>query len=163
MTITEIESRGDRLAEQVLRIWPHHDADTELVQAEHIRELKELAEQGNANDLEMNDAVRILLNELLSSIREFTDVIEVIKNRSVCCYAPEFFVELLPRSGYVRIILPLDLSEVMNHGELDMHDASTWTYVPNRVHKDSNLLVDIWSVEEIPPASLIIRQAFGQV
>ena len=160
-TAEEINSRGNRLADRALEIWPYHDADAERVQAAHVRELKERAAQQKASDLEMDDAVRDLFDGILEKIRAFPDVIEVIENRSICCYGPEFFAELLPMSYYVRIILPLDLGELANHDELTVYDASTWRSVPNRVHKESNLLVDVGKMEDIAPAVSIIRQALG--
>ncbi len=162
-TDAEIESRGGRLADQALLIWPHHEADTKLVQEEHIRELENRSRQKNIHDLNMNNSVRDLLTNLLESIRRFADFFEVIENRSVCCYGPEFFAELLPMSGHVRVILPLEPSEVSNLGELKVYDVSTWHYVKYRIHKDSNLLVEIRDEEEIATASLIVRKAFQQV
>ena len=87
---TEIEARGDRLAARALGIWPHHEADAQSIQAADIRELRERAAQQNASDLKMDDAVRQMLEEIQTSIRSFTEVIEVIERKSVCCYGPEF-------------------------------------------------------------------------
>ena len=161
-TATEIEARGDRLAARALRIWRHHEADAESIQAADLRELRERAAKRSANELEMSDAVRQLLDGLRTSIRDFVDVIEVIERRSVCCYGPEFFAELMPRPQSVRIILPLEFSEVEKPDGLTVHDASTWKFVPNRVHTDSDLLVDVWTIEGIGAATSMIRQALDQ-
>ena len=160
-TAEEIESRGNTLADRALGIWPNHAADAASVQAEHVRELEERAAQQNVGDLDMDDVARELLDGILALVREFTDVIEVVENRSVCCYGPEseFFAELVPMTQWVRIILPLEFGEVANQDGLTVRDASAWKFVPNRVHTDCNLLVDVLEMENIPLAASIIHQA----
>ena len=161
-TAAEMEVRGDRLAARALDIWPHHKADAESIRAAEVRELRERAAERNASGLPMNDGVRQLLDEIRASIGNFTDVIEVVEHKSVCCYGPEFFAELMPRPQSVRIILPLEFSAVEKPGEVTVHDASTWKFVPNRVHTDSDLLVDVWTMEDVAAATSMIRQALDQ-
>ena len=146
---TEIEARGDRLAARALGIWPHHEADAKSIQAADVRELLARAAKRNASGLEMDEAVRQMLDEIRKSIRDFTEVIEVVERKSVCCYGPEYFAELMPMRQSVRIILPLEFSEVEKSDGLMVHDASTWKFVPNRAHTDSDLLVDVWEMEGI--------------
>ena len=161
-TATEMEVRGDRLATRALGIWPHHEADAQSIQAADVRELRERAAQQNASELEMDDAIRQLLDEIRTSILGFTEVIEVIERKSVCCYGPEFFAELMPMRQAVRIILPLEFSEVEKADGLSVEDASTWKFVPNRVHTDSDLLVDVWEMEGIAAVTSMIRKALDQ-
>lgn len=161
-TAAEIEARGDRLATRALGIWPHHEADAQSIQAADVRELRERAAKQNAGDLEMDDEIRHLLDEIRAPIRDFGDVIEVIERKSVCCYGPEFFAELMPMRQSVRIILPLEFSEVEKPDGLTVHDASTWKFVPNRVHTDSDLLVDVWEMEGVAAVTSMIRKALDQ-
>lgn len=161
-TATEMEARGDRLATRALQIWRHHEADAESIQAADLRELRKRAAKRSVNELEMNDTVRQLLDRIRMSVRGFVDVIEVIERRSVCCYGPEFFAELMPRPQSVRIILPLEFSEIENSDGLTVHDASTWKFVPNRAHVDSDLLVDVWTLDGIAAAASMIRQALDR-
>ena len=158
----EIESRGDRLAARALRIWPHHEADAQSIQAADVRELRERAAKQNASELGMDETVRQMLDEIRTSIRGFAEVIEVIERKSVCCYGPEFFAELMPMRQSVRIILPLEFSEVEESDGLTVHDASTWKFVPNRVHTDSDLLVDLWEIEGMAALTSMIRKALDQ-
>lgn len=161
-TDREMEARGERLASRALEIWRHHDADAQSIQAADVRELRRRAERKDASELEMNDAVRQLLDGIRGSIRGFAEVIEVIERKSVCCYGPEFFVELMPMRQSVRIILPLEFSEVEKPDGLAVHDASSWKFVPNRVHTDCDLLVDVSEMEGIPAVTSLIRRALDQ-
>lgn len=161
-TAKQIIARGERLVKRALEIWLHHRADAASVQAEEIRELKEQATKRNVSDLKMGSKVRQLLDAIRKSITDFTDVIEVVERRSVCCYGPEFFVELMPMQGSVRVILPLDFSEIEDYRGLTVRDASTWKFVPHRVNTDCDLLVDVWRMEEVTEVTPIIRQALDQ-
>ena len=110
----------------------------------------------------MSDKARNLLDKMQASIRALGEVIEVIERKSVCCYGPSFFVELMPMSNSVRVILPLEFSEVENPSGLAISDASTWKFVPNRAHTDCNVLVDLWRTTDIAAVMPMIRQAFDQ-
>lgn len=161
-TANQIIARGERLADLALQTWPHHKADAASVQAEEIRELRERAKKRNASELKMGSKVRQLLNEIRKLMFDFADVIEVIERRSVCCYGPEFFVELMPMQGHVRVILPLEFSEIEDSRELTVRDASTWKFVPHRVNTDCDLLVDVSRMQDVTDVVPIIRQALDQ-
>ena len=161
-TTAEILARGGRLAVRALEIWPHHGADAESVQAADIRDLRERAVKRNASELEMDEAVRQVLDEIRLYIRDLVDVIEVIERKSVCCYGPDFFAELMPMRHSVRVILPLQFSQVEIPEGLTVYDASTWKFVANRVHTDSDLIVEVWDKAKVTPVIPMIRQALDQ-
>lgn len=161
-TEAQMETRGRKLAAQALEIWPFHDADEKIVQEADIRELRRRAAERNPESLKINGPVRKLLYRIQESVRAFGDVIEVIESKSVCCYAPSFFAELLPMTNHVRVILPLEFSKVDVPRDLLVHDASTWKFVPNRTHTDADLLVDVSHEREVKMATAMIRRAFEQ-
>lgn len=161
-TIGEIQQRADRLANRALGIWRNHEADTESIQAADIRDLKELAGRRDVGELEMEPAMLKVLDEIRSRIRELVDVIEVVERKSICCYGPEFFVELLPKRHAVRLILPLEYSEVDIPEDVIAHDASTQKFVTHRVNTDSDLLVDVRDVSSVTSVLPMIRQALDQ-
>ena len=161
-TPEEIETRGERLAARALEIWSHHKADAASIQKADIRDLRERASRRDASKLDMDDAVRQVLDEIRSSVRDLVEVIEVIEHKSVCLYGPGFFAELIPMSGYVRVILPLDFSEVEIPEGLTVYDSSTWKYVKYRMHADSDLIVDVWGKAQIAAVIPMMRQALYQ-
>lgn len=161
-TSAEIRDRGTRLAVRALTIWPHHEADAQSIQAAHIRDLRKRAEERNASELEMSSAVREVFEGVRSRIRELADVIEVIEHKSVGCYGPEFFAELMPMRHSVRAILPLEFGEVAIPDGLNVQDASTWKFVPNRVHTDSNLIVEFWDESTVALAVPLFRHSLDQ-
>ena len=65
-------------------------------------------------------------------------------------------------SGYVRVILPLDFSEIEIPEGLTVYDASTWKYVRYRMHTDSDLIVDVWDKAKVIAVIPMMRQALDQ-
>lgn len=161
-TATEMQERSRRLAKNAQEIWPHHKVDQARLQAAQIRDLRIRAAQQNSDSLEMGKDVRGLLRKILQAVHELGDIIELIEHKSVCCYGPDVFAELLPMKGYLRVILPLDRDEIEDPGELQVQDASGWKFVSNRVHVDFDLLVNIYNENEVASAVPMIRQAFDR-
>ena len=161
-TAAEMETRSRVLVERALEIWRHHEADAASIQAAEIRDLRARAANRDSGHLKMADYVRSLLDNMQAKVRELGEIIEVIERKSVCCYGPSFFAELMPMRNCVRVILPLELSEVEYSIGLAVSDASTWRFVPNRAHTDCDLLIDVWQDGDIAAVMPMIRQAFDQ-
>ena len=162
-TELQMKERGESLAKRALDIWPYHKADEALVQEADVRELRQRAAQRNSNSLQLDDNVRDLLRKIQTSVHRLGDIIEIVENKSVCCYGTGFFVELLPMKYYVKVILPLEFNEIQNpEGWLWVYDASNYKFVPNRVNVDCNLIVEIWQEEHISVVMPMIRQAFDR-
>ena len=162
-TEVQMETRRRQLIERALGIWPFHRADKNSIQEAAVCELETRAARRDATSLDMSEHVRKLLSRIQESVREFGDVIEVIERRSVCCYAPSFFAELLPMRNSVRVILPLEFGEVAKPSGLTVYDASTWHFVPNRQHTDCDVLVDVSRDREIAAVKAMIRLAWSAV
>ena len=161
-TVAEMGERASQLIKRALTIWMNHTADAASIQAADIRDLKARAAKRNSSHLKMSNHVRSPLDEVLAAVREFGEVIEVIEHKSVGCYAPSFFAEIMPMKGSVRIILPMEFSEVENPEGLKIHDASRWKFVPNRMHANCDLLIDVWKKSDVVAVTPMIRQAFDQ-
>ena len=161
-TCEEIEIRGNSLADRAVSIWPHHGADKVQVQEARIRKLRERSLQKTSDSLTMNAAVRQLLQSILEAVRNLGDIIEVVERRSVCCYGPTFFAEILPMKHHVRLILPLEHHEVENPDGLYVYDTSSWKFVTHRSHTDCDFLVEVWNEKDIQPAVEMVRQAFNR-
>ena len=162
-TADEMGERGDRLAKRALKIWPDHGASAELVRAEEIKNLREQSKLKDSSSLKMSDSIRKLLDNAKATIADFGDVIYIVERKSVCCYVPEFFVEIMPMSYNLRLILPLDFNEVEVPHSLYADDTTRWKFVPNRVHTECTMLVDVYDEEELNAAMSIVRQAYDQV
>ena len=103
-----------------------------------------------------------LLHSIRDSIHKLGDVIEVIENKSVCCYnnSARFFAEILPMAYYIRLLIPLDFNEIHDPEEL-ARDATTWYFLPNVTYRDCGVLIDIWEEQQIEAVIQMVRQAFS--
>lgn len=159
-TPTEMEERGGILAKRALGIWPEHGADDELVAEDKLRELRSKSVEKNSDDLKMRSKVRALLYQIRDSIRDLGESVEVVERKSVCFYdrRANFMAETLPMSWYVRVLVPMDFDEVYDpEGIAD--DVTLWKFLPNVVHRDCGVFVDVWESKHIPATVAMIRQA----
>ena len=160
-TEVQMQERGEMLAQRALEIWPHHQANEKLVREEAVRELREKAARQNSDSLSMSATVKELLHSVLVQVCELGDIIKVVENKSVCCYAPDFFVEILPMKHHVRLILPLVFDEVDVPQDISAEDTTDWKFVPNRTHGECGMLVDVHQESQVAAAMPIVRQAFS--
>ena len=162
-TKKEMRKRGKNMANCALEIWPHHQASAELVRAREIRYLRDRSKLKNSSSLKMSNSVRKLFDNAETAIAKFGDIIHIVERKSVCCYMPEFFVEIMPMRHCLRFILPLNFEEVEVPGDLYADDTTTWKFVPNRMHTECNMLVDVFDKKQLNVAMSIVRQAYNQV
>lgn len=108
----------------------------------------------------MSSSVRELLHATLETVRALGDTIEVVENKSVCCYGPEFFVEIMPMKYHVRLILPLSFDEVELPSGLSITDAATMRFVRGRVHTEADMLIDVHTRRDLVASGPIVRRAF---
>ena len=161
-TACEMQERGKRLTERALDIWPYHNVNDQNIQAAVTLELQSRAANRKAEELEIAGDVRTLLLAMLGEIRELGNFIEIVENKSVCIYCPGFLSELLPMGSQLRILLPLEFNEIETPDGVSITDASTWRFVPNRVHNECDLLIDITQIEQVSMVLPTIRQALDQ-
>lgn len=162
----QMQERGEMLARQALDVWPHHQADVNILRAKDVSELQARAARRDSGSLTMDNNVRDLLDMTLAQVHELDEVIVTVENRSVCCYAPgpDFLAELLPMAYYLRIILPVYMHDINVPAGLIARDTTTWKFVPNRVHvSECNMLIEVFSTTEIPAAIEVIQQVYEMV
>ena len=162
-TANEMGKRARRLSRIALRIWPSHAATADQRRAAEMKDLRERAKLRGSTSLKMSQSVRKLLGKAERVVAGLGDVVRIVERKSVCCYMPDFFVEIMPRAYYLRFILPLNLEEVDVPIGLDAQDTTTFTFVPNRVHRECNMLVDVYSEEEIGAVMSLVRHAYDQM
>ncbi len=162
-TTSQMEERGRMLADRALEIWPHHDADRELILESELRELRARATRKSPDSLQVSESVRGILYAIRDSIRLLGESIELVEGRSLCYYdvvTANFFAETLPMSGYVRVLLPIDFEEV-NDPEGMAKDVTAWKFLTYVTHRDCGVFLDVWGKEAVPTAVAMVRQAFN--
>ncbi len=160
----QIVERGEDLARQAVRIWPHHGADETRLRQARIAALRQRASKRTPDTLTIRPPLQSLLDSSLAQLRSLGDVIEVVEKKSVCCYTPpEFFAEVLPMAGYLRLLLPLSIDEISVAEDLDVSDATQWSWIPNRVHTECDVFIDLYDEGDVQAAMPLVRQALSCV
>lgn len=137
-----MRERGQMLAKRALAIWPHHWASAERVRAAHLDDLRAEAMDRGSGSLTMSDSVRKLLDSAENALVGLGNVIRVVRRRSVCCYVPEFLVEMTPMRSDLRLILPFDdVDEVEVPGDLHLWTQRTSSSSPT----DTTRIATWWS------------------
>lgn len=164
-TACEMEERASILADRAIDIWPHHNADENLVLAEEIRELRARSAARKPDSINMNASVKGIFNGIRDAMREVGDSIEIVERNSLCYYDAQsagFFAETLPMASYVRILLPIDFEEIDDPEGL-AGDVTAWKFLPNVTHRDCGVFIDVESQQLILKAIAMVRQAFNVV
>lgn len=162
-TEAEMEERGNDLAARSVRICPHHNADEKLILAADLRDLRARCADRKPGSIRMRASVRKLLYSIRDSVRELGESIEIVERRSLSYYDAEtadFLAETLPMARSVRILLPIDFEEVHDPDGV-AQDVTAWKFLPNVIHRDCGVFMDVWGEASIPKAVALIRQAFN--
>jgi len=159
-TPTEIDQRGQLLADRALEIWPALEVDSAAIEQAKQAELRELAERRDVGKVPMTAAARDLFERLRPRIHEIDPaILELAETKSVSYHAPGFFLEVLPRKHRLLLLLPLDHSEIEDpHGLSE--DATGWKFLFYAKH-EGGVLLRIKEESDIEHALPIIRQAYS--
>ena len=159
-TPTEMAERGRQLGRRALKIWPDHGADERLVAEDRLRDLRKKSVEKNSDDLNMRPGVRSLLYDIRDSLQELGESVEVVERKSLCFYdgTANFIAEILPMSRYVRVLIPIDFDEVHDPDGM-ANDVTHWKFLPNVVHRDCGVFVEVWESKHIPATVAMIRHA----
>ena len=155
----EMAQRGNNLAHRAVSLWPDLQVDEESVTQAEIDELRIKAARRSPNHIDMDSGSQALFDAVRQEITRLGNVIEITEKRSVSYhYLAKFFLEILPRKGYLAMVLPLDFSEV-DAPEGLVYDATAWKFIPN-ANYDGGAIMELTRMEQIERAMPIIRQAY---
>lgn len=157
-TSMEMQTRGKRLADRALTIWPRLDANEDVIRAMELEELKAKAQRRSISQVQMSSAAATLFEALRSRLQAaFPDVIEAAEHKSVSYHDPEFFLEIIPRKHGLVVVVDLDFNEVDADDEL-VEDASDRSFVMYASHQ-GGVLVNLRNLTQIDRAMAIVTQA----
>ena len=160
-TAAEIEERGKKLAQRALEIWPSLTVHKSSIDTAKAHDLQQRAVLRRLEDIDMDDVERNLLVALRKSVIDLGDnVIEIVEHKSISYHRDaKFFLEVIPRKGYLALIMPLEFPEVDVPDDLSAWDATEWKFIPN-ANYDAGLIMELATPDHIEPLMPLIRQAF---
>jgi len=161
-TDQEIDTRTTALADRSLVIWQGLKVAPAAIRDAELHELKLRSEAGDTKRVPMTAASRSLYEKLASRLHsEIPELIELAEPKSVSYFAPNFFMELVPRKYSVQLILSQKYSEIQDPKQY-LEDATTYTFVVNSSQfspHQSGVLVALDSEDMIDSVMPFIHQS----
>ena len=162
-TAKQMSERATELARRAVEIWPYPDADVTLVQDKDVADLREIAARRATDSLSMGPHTQGIYQALESAIGTLGGNIRTVETRSVSFYDESgiFFAELIPMASSVRALLPIPFEEVDDPGGIAA-DANRWTWIPNAVHDECGVVVDVSQHEQIDFTVRMVAQVYQE-
>ena len=164
-TEKEISQRGENLAAQALEIWPQLQVEESAIEDAKRAELMERGRDRSVEAVEMNTVATALFDELRAWIKErFPLVIEqpTKREQGIGYYTPYEFLEILPRTSGLQILLVGDYGEIDDPNDI-VEDASEKKYFRNAGDIEPGVFMRIKDSSDIAKAKPAIRQAYEQL
>jgi len=157
-TAEQMKSRGEKLAERSLQIWPALKVSQEALDTAEKEALQKRALKKNVADVPMSEKARQIYDALRPSIFEIEpDAIEIAEPKSISFHNPTFFMEILPRKHRLLLLLPSDFSEISDHSGLAL-DATGRKFFANAKY-EGGTVVRVNEVGDIGAAVSVLRQS----
>jgi predicted transport protein len=90
-----------------------------------------------------------------------TDILEILRAKSVTYRVFDYFVEVIPRKQHLTLLFNMDFEECDDPSGL-ARDASNKAFIIN-ASEEGGVVLQIWSTDDISAALHIVKQAYEQV
>ena len=159
-TAREIEIRTDDLAKEALSIWPPLRAGS-LVEQARLREKVRRTAGRTAESVKMDEDARHIFRQLSDRVSALgVEVVEVPESRSISYHRPGYFLEVVPRKGYVELLLALPY-EAGHDPTGRAKDLGEWAWVSlSQYKKQSGTIFSLSNEDELDAALHLVEQAY---
>ncbi|MBA2672544.1 DUF262 domain-containing protein [Ramlibacter sp.] len=155
----QIAERGEMLAKLALTVWQPLNADKAMIAKLELEEAIEHSADHKLENLKWTVDAAAWFDQVRAAIVACSgDVVELPRARSVVYRAPEWFVEIIPRSRGFTLRMAADASELVDL-EPNVQDAATWAFVVNSTVEGGSLFV-VSSQEQVSIAIALISRTY---
>ena len=158
-TEKELKKRAKVLTQRALRIWSDLNVSDAALQHAKQRNLERKASQQDIDVVLSNfdENAHKLFRRLQAKIIDLQDdIIELGLQKSVSYHIPEFVCEVVPRKGYILVLLNIDYDDVSD-SSVTVSDSSQRRSLQNARH-DAGSFLEIHSKEDIGHAMPLLRR-----
>jgi uncharacterized protein with ParB-like and HNH nuclease domain/predicted transport protein len=161
-TPTEIETRGKALAQQAVKIWPALSVNKDAVRAAELEERRADAAQYSIDAIGFDSETRALFDAIRPYLLALgDDVVELCGAKSVVYRVFDHFLEVLPRSHRVLLVINMDFDEVDDPSGI-AQDASSSSFI-TYASETGDVTFSLRELTEIPAAMHVVKQAYERV
>jgi predicted transport protein len=161
-TPIQIEERGTKLAKQAVNVWPSLRVDQNAVRQDELSELQARAKQYNINSIGLDSEARKLFDALQPQIMALApDIIQLCGIRTVVYRVYDYFLEIIPRTKYILLLINIDYVETDDPTKL-ARDASDFAFITH-ASESGGVVISLKDMTQIPAAMHIIQQAYERI
>ena len=161
--VEAIERRTNVLAQRALNIWSALRVDDRLLPWITVRQRIDDSAGRTIEDVPMDDSCRVIFDRLRKQIlTRLSGVIEIPEGKSISYHRPRYFLEVVPRTGYLSLLLSVPYDEARGE-EGRAADLSLWSHIRGAHYKqESRTLLDVSLNEEtLRAATNLIQRAWS--
>jgi uncharacterized protein with ParB-like and HNH nuclease domain/predicted transport protein len=161
-TEAEIETRGKALAQQAVKLWPALLVDIDAVRAIELEEYRAAAAQHTIEEVGFDSEGRALFDAIRPHLLALgNDVVELCGARSIVYRVFDHFLEVLPRSRRILLLVNIDFDSVDDPSGV-AKDASGYAFITNATTA-GDALFSLRDVAQVSAAMHVVRQAYERV
>ena len=161
-TATQIQERGNQLANKALDVWSTLSVDMQAVREAELKERIAQAAEYNVDNIAMDAVARQLFDILRPQLQALgADVVELSTPASVTYRVYDFFVEVIPRRHRLTLLINLAFEDCIDPSG-KARDATENAFIISAT-ENGGVIYTIKDDNDIPPALGIIRQAYESI
>jgi uncharacterized protein with ParB-like and HNH nuclease domain/predicted transport protein len=161
-TAAQIEIRGKALAQQAVKIWPGLSVDMDAVRAAEMEERRAAAAQYKIESVGFDPEARALFDAIRPHLLTLgDDVVELCGARSVVYRVFDHFLEVLPRTRYILLLINIDFDDIDDPSSL-ARDASDYAFIAN-ASESGDVIFTLRDAAQVQAALHVVQQAYERV
>jgi predicted transport protein len=161
-TENEMIARAERLASQSIELWPLLKISSKLISEYALDERKHLSHGKTTSDV---DGFKENTTELFSQLKSYIDSIAsdaslIIGKKNLTFYTLEPFLQVIPRSGKLAIVMSLEYDQIPIEMQEICSDTHEWSFI---VYADlSGVYCEIEQKSDLNKFKELIRLAYEE-
>ena len=161
-TENEMIARAERLANQSIKLWPLLKISSKLISEYALDERKHLSHGKTTSDV---DGFKESTTELFGQLKSYIDSIAsdaslIIGKKNLTFYTLETFLQVIPRSGKLAIVMTLEYDQIPIEMQEICSDTHEWSFI---VYADlSGVYCEIGQEEDLTKFKELIRLAYEE-
>lgn len=161
-TAAEIDLRGKMLAQQAVSVWPSLTVDMVAVRQTEMVERRTAAAQFTVDTIGFDTESRALFDAIRPHILALgEDVVELCGARSVVYRVYDYFLEILPRTKYIQLMVNIDFDETDDPSGV-ARDASDYAFITN-ASESGDVIFSLRDASQVQAAIHVVSQAYERV
>ena len=161
-TENEMIARAERLANQSIKLWPLLKISSKLISEYALDERKHLSHGKTTSDV---DGFKESTTELFGQLKSYIDSIAsdaslIIGKKNLTFYTLEPFLQVIPRSGKLAIVMTLEYDQIPIEMQEICSDTHEWSFI---VYADlSGVYCEIGQEEDLTKFKELIRLSYEE-